>query len=175
MTDEAGNLLASSPAGKPLGRSLAAFAPLREAIDSQAAVTGIVDVDGRLYQMVAVPVFGPDVIGFLVLGQIIDDSVAARLKKDTHSDIAFLTASHVFASSWPSSGQQARERAAASQLAALGRSNVPKPAVLRAGAERLLSLAVPIALTCRSRYSRSSRAPTIRPWRRCTHCNGVLP
>ena len=145
MTDEAGILLAASPAGKPLGQSLAAAPPLREAIESQAAVTAIVEVDGNLYQMVAVPVFGPDVIGFLMLGQIIDDSVAVRLKQDTHSDIAFLTASHVFASSWPASGQHERVRSAAAQLAALpGRTDRLDPVQLRAGDERLLSLAVPI-------------------------------
>lgn len=146
MTDEAGTLLAASPAGKPpLGQSLAAFAPLGEAIESQAAVTSIVEVDGKLYQMVAVPVLGPDVIGFLMLGQVIDDSVASRLKKDTHSDIAFLTASHVFASSWPTSEQHERVRSAASQLAALsGRSDAVDPVPLQAGAERFLSLAVPV-------------------------------
>ena len=145
MTDEAGTLLAASPAGKPLGQSLAAFAPLSDAIQGQAAVTGIVEVDGKLYQMVAVPVFGPDVIGFLMLGQVIDDSVAARLKQETHSDIAFLTASHVFASSWPTAEQPERGRSAVSQLTALsGRSDALEPMPLRAGAERLLSLAVPI-------------------------------
>jgi len=145
MTDEAGALLAASPSGKPLGQSLAAFAPLREAIERQAAVTGIVEVDGKLYQMVAVPVFGPDVIGFLMLGQVIDDSVAARLKNDTHSDVAFLTASHVFASSWATSEQHERARSAVSQLAALsGRSAAFDPVPLRAGAERFLSLAVPV-------------------------------
>jgi adenylate cyclase len=145
MTDEAGTLLAASPAGKPLGQSLAAFAPLREAIESQAAVTGIVEVDEKIYQMVAVPVLGPDVIGFLMLGQVIDDSVASRLKKETHSDIAFLTASHVFASSWPTSGQHERVRSAASQLATLsGRSDAFDPVPLQAGAERFLSLTVPI-------------------------------
>jgi adenylate cyclase len=145
MTDEAGTLLAASPAGKPLRQSLATFTPLREAIESQAAVTAIVEVDGKLYQMVAVPVLGPDVIGFLMLGQVIDDSVAARLKQDTHSDIAFLTASHVFASSWPTSGRRERARSAASQLAAPpGRSGALDPIPLQAGAERFLSLAVPI-------------------------------
>ena len=150
MTDEAGMLLAASPAGKPLGQSLATLAPLSEAIESQAAVTGIVDVDGKLYQMVAVPVLGPDVIGFLLLGQVIDDSVAARLKEDTHSDIAFLTASHVFASSWPRSGQAERVRTATLHLSTPEGSTPSAtrgsrdPVALRAGAERFLSLAVPI-------------------------------
>ena len=150
MTDEAGTLLAASPAGKPLGQSLATFAPLSDAIESQAAATGIVEVDGKLYQMVAVPVLGPDVIGFLMLGQVIDDSVAARLKEDTHSDVAFLTASHVFASSWPKSGQTERIRTATLRLSTSPRStpsptrDTQEPAILQAGTERLLSLAVPI-------------------------------
>ena len=145
MTDEAGILLAASPAGKPLGQSLAATAPLKQAIDSQAAVTTIVEVDENLYQMVAVPVLGPDVIGFLMLGQIIDDPVAVRLKKDTHSDIAFLTASHLFASSWPALERPERVRSAAAQLAALpATSNGPDPVLLQSGHERLLSLALPI-------------------------------
>ncbi|HEY4212391.1 MAG TPA: adenylate/guanylate cyclase domain-containing protein [Steroidobacteraceae bacterium] len=145
MTDESGILLAASPAGKPLGQSLAAFSPLKEAIESQAAVTGIVEVDGKLFQMVAVPVLGPDVIGFLMLGQVIDDAVAVRLKQDTHSDVAFLTTAHVFASSWPTSGQHERALSATSQVTRLsGREDVLEPISLRSSGERLLSLAVPI-------------------------------
>src|SRR5215831_11766915 len=100
MTDEAGNLLAASPErGRP-GQSLAHFSPLKEALESQSAATGLVEVDGKLMQMVAVPVLGPEVIGFLLLGQVVDDPVAARLKQDTRSDITFLSASQVYASSW---------------------------------------------------------------------------
>ena len=45
-------------------------------------------VDRRLFQLVAVPVFGPDAIGFLVLGQAIDDVLAVR-PANTGSDISF--------------------------------------------------------------------------------------
>ena len=108
MTDEQGTLLAASPGEGRIGQSLASFAPLKEAIESQAAATAVVEVDNELFQMVAVPVLGPDVIGFLMLGQIIDDRVAARLKDDTHSDVTFLTDSQVFASSWPTKCPRAR-------------------------------------------------------------------
>jgi adenylate cyclase len=144
MTDEAGTLLAASPAKDRVGQSLAAFAPLKEALASQAATTAVVAVDGELFQMVAVPVFGPDVIGFLMLGQTIDDPVAYRLKLDTHSDVTFLTASKVFASSWPSSGQN-RSQSAALLPSMLRETQQHNPALLTIGGERYLSLVVPVA------------------------------
>ena len=143
MTDEAGTLLAASPAKDRIGQSLAAFSPLKEALEGQAATTAVVEVDGQLFQMVAVPVFGPDVIGFLMLGQTIDDPVANRLKLDTHSDVTFLTASKVFASSWASSGQ-GRSQSAAQLPSMLRETQQRNPALLTIGAERYLSLVVPI-------------------------------
>lgn len=144
MTDEAGILLAASPARTPLGRSLANSSPLKEALENGAAAAAVVEVDGELFQMVAVPVLGPDVIGFLMLGQVIDNAVAARLKQDTHSDVTFLTASQVFASSWPSSGND-RPPSAASQLATLLLGKEKRnPALLTVGDERFLSLVIPI-------------------------------
>ena len=143
MTDEAGTLLAASPAKDRVGQSLATFSPLKEALEGQVATTAIVEVDGELFQMVAVPVFGPDVIGFLMLGQTIDDSVAYRLKLDTHSDVTFLTAAKVFASSWASSGQ-GRSQSAARLPSMLRETQQRNPALLAIGAERYLSLVVPI-------------------------------
>jgi len=143
MTDESGTLLAASPQRRGTGESLASFSPLEEALETQAAATAVVEVDGELFQMVAVPVFGPDVIGFLMLGQVIDDGVAARLKVDTRSDVTFLTSSKVFASSWAASSQ-ARSQSPI-QLAGLLRQKDPRtPALLPIGAERYLSLVVPI-------------------------------
>jgi adenylate cyclase len=135
MTDESGTLLAASPDNKRTGQSLAALSPLRQAMDNQAPADTIVEVDGKLFQMVAVPVFGPDVIGFLLLGQVIDDSVAAQLKADTRSDVTFLTPQHVFASSAPRLAGPARLP---------GGSGQPKPFLQRVGDERLLSLALPV-------------------------------
>ena len=143
MTDEAGTLLAASPAKDRIGQSLAAFSPLKEALEGEVAATAVVEVDGELFQMVAVPVFGPDVIGFLMLGQAIDDSVAYRLKLDTHSDVTFLTAAKVFASSWASPGQ-GRSQSAAQLPSMLRETQQRNPALLAIGAERYLSLVVPI-------------------------------
>jgi class 3 adenylate cyclase len=144
MTDETGNLLAASPAGKRMSQSLADFSPLKEALQSQSAAVALVEVDGKLFQMVAVPVLGPEVIGFLLLGQIVDDSVAARLKQDTRSDITFLTASRAFATSWALQGKE-RTRFAASQLAKFLQGNgTPNPALSEVGKRRFLSLALPI-------------------------------
>jgi class 3 adenylate cyclase len=144
MTDEAGTLLAASPAKGHIGQSLAGFSPIKEALENAAAAAAVVEVDGELFQMVAVPVFGPDVIGFLMLGQIVDNSVAARLKQDTHSDVTFLTPSQVFASSWPPT-RGIPPLSTASQLSALLReSDRGNPALLRAADERFLSLVIPI-------------------------------
>jgi len=144
MTDEAGNLLAASPARDPPGQSLVDFLPLKEALSSQSAATGLVAVDGKLTQMVAVPVLGPEVIGFLLLGQVVDDAVAVRLKQDTRSDITFLSASHTYASSWTFPNRE-RGRIGAAQLATLLHgTNVGNPAVSAIGNRRFLSLIIPI-------------------------------
>jgi adenylate cyclase len=144
MTDEAGKLLAASPARGPLGQSLAGFSPLKEALENQSAVTGVVEVDGKLMQMVAVPVLGPEVIGFLLLGQVVDDAVAVRLKQDTRSDITFLNASHTYASSWTFPSSE-RRRVGAAQLARLLHGkNARNPAVSEIGKRRFLSLLIPI-------------------------------
>jgi len=145
MTDEAGRLLAASPANRRVNQSIAQLSPLAEALQTEEAATAVVQIDDGLYQLVAVPVFAPDVIGFLLLGQAIDDSVAARLKADTGSQITFLTPTRVFASSW---APPRRNMLMASRLplaaphAASGR---PQPFLVTIGGERFLSLAVPIA------------------------------
>ena len=139
MTDEKGTLLAASPGEGRIGQSLASFAPLKDALENETAATAVVEVDHELFQMVAVPVFGPDVIGFLMLGQVIDDPVAARLKEDTHSDVTFLTDSRVFASSWPDSAP------GHSQLTRLlPEVRQQNPRLLSLSGERYLSLAVPV-------------------------------
>ena len=67
ITNEVGELLVSSSEKRPSGRSIVGLSPLREAIESEEATAAIGQVDGTLFQLVAVPVFGPDVIGFLLL------------------------------------------------------------------------------------------------------------
>lgn len=143
MTDETGTLLAASPSEGQIGQSLAAFAPLKEALEKQTAATAVVAVDNELFQMVAVPVLGPDVIGFLMLGQAIDDQVASRLKEDTHSDVTFLTSSKVFASSWPGYDQR-HPQSTPLLSASLPEMRQHNPRLLTISGERYLSLAVPL-------------------------------
>src|SRR5262249_899015 len=72
VTEENGSLIADSSSKQQTGRSLIAFSPVKEALESGEPFAVIADIDGALFQLVAVPVLGPDVIGFLVLGQGID-------------------------------------------------------------------------------------------------------
>jgi adenylate cyclase len=144
ITDETGVLLAASPSQTRVDQSVAALSPLKEAIETEEAASAIVDVDGKLFQLVAVPVLAPDAIGYLLLGHVIDDALAARLKQDTGSDIAFLTQSQIYASSWPAS-QRIRYlpgSAARSELLAAGAQE--KLFLLTQNQERFLSLVMPI-------------------------------
>ncbi|HEY3785811.1 MAG TPA: adenylate/guanylate cyclase domain-containing protein [Steroidobacteraceae bacterium] len=144
MTDEAGTMLAASPASTRIGQSLAALPPLRQALDGQAAATAIVEVDHKLFQIVAVPVFGPDVIGYLMLGQAIDDSVAALLKQDTHSDVTFLTTARVYASSW-STADRDPLLAALSQPSEDPGTTQQSTQLVEIRGERFLSLVLPVS------------------------------
>jgi hypothetical protein len=172
MTDEAGKLLAASPANDRVGQSLAGFLPLKETLETQAAAAGVVEVDGKIFQMVAVPVFGPDVIGFLMLGQVIDDPVAARLKVDTHSDVTFLTTSKVFASSWPASAHGNPQAAPHSSQACCGNRIGTIPPSSAVAASACSHSSCRFARTCLSPCTLSSKALTTRHWHPCTPCNG---
>ena len=123
---------------------MASFRRSRTALDTRSRSSAIAAVDGTLFQLVAVPVFAPDVIGYLVLGQAIDDGFAAQLKEATGSDISFLTADSVFASSWPQ-----RRRAAPLPSAGHGprcsrQQHAGRPRLLTLAGERFLSLVVPV-------------------------------
>ena len=149
MTDEAGLLLAASPANRRVNQSIAQLSPLREALLTEEATTAVVQIDDGLYQLVAVPVFAPDVIGFLLLGEAIDDSVAASLQADTGSEITFLTTTRVFASSLAPPRRDmlvaSRLKFAAPQQSAPHAHGPPRPYLATIGGERFLSLAVPVA------------------------------
>jgi adenylate cyclase len=144
ITDEDGALLVSSPGTSHGGESLANFSPIKEALQTGNAAGAIAEIHGTLFQLVAVPVFGPDVIGFLLLGQAIDDAFATRLKKAAGLDITFLTQDQVFASSWPA---QVRDRLIPSGVARkelLSRRDVQRPELLKLAGERYLSLVFPV-------------------------------
>ncbi|MEP7243605.1 MAG: adenylate/guanylate cyclase domain-containing protein [Gammaproteobacteria bacterium] len=147
ITDESGVLLAVSEgtsAALTPGRSIADLSPLREALQTQEAASAITEIDGRLFQVAAVPVFGPDVIGVLLLGHVIDNALAERLKQDTGSDISFLTETRVFASSWPQDRWKHFLPSGATRAAVLSRPE-PRPiSLLNVAGEQYLSLAVPV-------------------------------
>ena len=143
ITDESGVLLTVSPGTLGAERSIATFPPIEAALRTEEAASAIAEVNGSLFQVVAVPVFGPDVIGFLVLGHIIDDALATRLKEETGSDISFVTNTRVFASSLPGR-ERARAVSSGERRARLLRESTKHSSLLDVGNERFLSLAVPI-------------------------------
>jgi class 3 adenylate cyclase len=143
ITDESGVLLTISPGTLKAERSIAEFPPIKEALQTQEAASAIAEVDGSLFQVVVVPVFGPDVLGFLVLGHIIDDALATRLKEETGSDISFLSTTQVFASSL-STRERPRALPNGERRAALLKESAQKSTLLDLGKERFLSLAMPI-------------------------------
>ncbi len=144
ITDDAGELLVALPREPEAGRSMGEFAPLAEAMGSGASATGVAAVDGRLYQLVAVPVFAPDVIAYLVLGQAVDDAFARQLEEATGSQVSFLTAETVFATSWPREARARRLPPRQSRPGILRRENAWQTSLLALSGERFLSLAVPV-------------------------------
>lgn len=144
IADDTGVLLAGPPSAVDAGVSFANYPPLMEALKTQAPATAIAEVNGTLFQLVAVPVFAPDVIGFLLLGQAIDDAFARRLKENTGSEISFLTESRVFASSGPTAKHDQVVPGGQGRSALLREHAVHEPFLLTFGGERYLSLVVPV-------------------------------
>jgi adenylate cyclase len=143
ITDESGIVLTASPGASHVGRSIADLSPIREALQTEEAASTVAEIDGQLFQLVAVPVFAPDVIGLLLLGHVIDDALAVRLKEETGSDISFLTNTRVFASSLRPADRK-RAIPTGPRRAQLLRESTNASSLLDAGNERFLSLAVPI-------------------------------
>jgi class 3 adenylate cyclase len=144
ITDESGVLLGASPGQAHMGQSMATLPPLKDAIRTEEAANGIAEIDGTLFQLVTVPVLAPDVIGYLVLGHVIDDAFAARLKTDTGTEISFLSAERIFASSWL---PRARDRFVPSgefRARLLAAPPAERLKLLTIGGSRFLSLVVPI-------------------------------
>jgi adenylate cyclase len=143
ITDELGAVLVASSEKDRSGDEIEELSPLREAIESEEPAAGIAEVDGVLFQLVAVPVFAPDVIGFLLLGEAVDDRFAGRLKGSTGTDVSFLTAQRVFASSWPKD-RRGRVIPPAAARSALLRTRTRTTSPFTAEDERFQSLIVPV-------------------------------
>ena len=143
ITDEDGIVLVGS-AGMQVGASITAFPPVPQALERQDVSASIGVVNGRLYQLVAVPVFAPDVIGFLVLGAAVDDALALRLKHATGADVSFLSIERVFASSWPESTRGRFLPNGQARSSALQPNPSDTTLLLTVGNERYLGLTLPI-------------------------------
>ena len=68
-----------------------AFPHLVKAAENTGKSSGIVVIDGRLYQLVLVPVRAPTTIAWVAIGFDIDDRNAGELKKLTALDVSFLS------------------------------------------------------------------------------------
>jgi len=143
ITDEEGQLRADATGKLQSGRSVASLSPLAAALGTGEAAMAISEVSGTLFQLVAVPVLGPDVIGFLLLGQEINNTLAQQLEKDTGSQVSFLTQTQVFSSSW-SPPAQAQMFPHDRLPAALVQKPAHETFLLTLAGERLLSIVVPI-------------------------------
>ncbi|HKU16250.1 MAG TPA: adenylate/guanylate cyclase domain-containing protein [Steroidobacteraceae bacterium] len=143
ITDELGTVLVASSTTDRRGESIEDLSPLREAIESEEPAAGVAELDGQLFQLVAVPVFAPDVIGFMLLGEAVDDRFASRLKRSTGTDVSFLTQERVFASSWAADARSRFIPAPTSRSALLG-SGQRTTSQFTAEDERFLSLIVPV-------------------------------
>jgi adenylate cyclase len=143
ITDERGVVLAALGVGKE--QAVGDAPPLAKTLESAQPAVAINQVEGTLFELVSVPVLAPDPIGFLLVGDRIDDEAARQLRQETGSEISFVTAAEVYASSWP-----VDER---NLLFPDGRPSRIFPAadrptfLARLGEERLLSILVPIEAT----------------------------
>jgi adenylate cyclase len=144
ITDEKGVLLADAHGLQQTGRALGNFSPLKEALDMGEPSTTIAVVEDTLFQLIAVPVLGPDVIGFLLLGQNINDRFAEQLEQDTGSHLSFLTPTRLFASSLSSNERDSLFAAEAFSPALFSQHANQEPFLLTFGDEDFLSLVVMI-------------------------------
>ncbi|MEO8385296.1 MAG: EAL domain-containing protein, partial [Betaproteobacteria bacterium] len=67
------------------------FPYLTKAAQANGKASGIVTIDGRLYQLVIAPVNAPTAIAWVGAGFAIDDKTANELKKLTALDVSFLS------------------------------------------------------------------------------------
>jgi len=152
FTDEKGHLLATSHGQGQTGRDLTKLAPLAAAMESDLPSVAVTELDGGLVQIVAVPIFGPDPVGYLLAGEAIDDATARQLQANTGPAVSFLTASRAFATSWPEAERARLFPAGTIGVAALrerlahdpGGSGERLAFVLTEHGERLLSVLIPI-------------------------------
>src|SRR5262245_12715171 len=151
ITDENGRVLGGVGGHVVPKAQLTSLVPLSQAMDTDMPAVGVTEVDNRLVQLVAVPVFGPDPIGYLLAGEAIDDATAQQLQANTGPAISFVTADRLFASSLTDAERQqlfpngSVGQALDTHLARAGASGAEGSTFLvDLAGDRLLSILLPI-------------------------------
>ncbi|MEO8605085.1 MAG: adenylate/guanylate cyclase domain-containing protein [bacterium] len=134
ITDASGKLLADFAGKVQAGRDVSALAPLAAGLAADDPIPGsaVTAVDGRLLELVAAPVLGPDdePIGWLLAGEAIDDATAEQLRGATGPSVSFATVSTLYATSLTSGARRALfpgDRPGAGPLSELLHDPVPRP------------------------------------------------
>ena len=97
VTDESGSLYADTSGHLQPGASVAEMPMIASALDEEPA-SAIQLLGGSLWQIAAVPILAPDLIGVLAAGFRIEDRTVEELKRITRSDVSFVAAGRLFAS-----------------------------------------------------------------------------
>ena len=105
-------------------------------------------LDGVPYQLIAVPVNAPDLIGLIVAGFAVDDSMALELKRTTRSEVSFDVGGRIVASTLDPEARGELQRA----LPAVG---VGRTVVVGAPGRRQVVLGTSVAPGVTARVQRS--------------------
>ena len=148
VTDREGRVLARIHAPSRYGDDLSAWEGIREALHGEEHLHLQVQ-DGRLYQMVTLPVVLNDVVeGTLSTGFVIDESACNRIVEMIGGDVGFIGGNRLLAHSSTLPTQARFEYLLAHQPALLESAQKPdfpqQPMTLEFSAERYLTLIFPL-------------------------------
>jgi signal transduction histidine kinase len=181
VTNKSGQVLYAA-GGSPRAAAIAAHQPaIREALAGRDSVSLLPQPHGIL-QVVTVPVAleqpRGEILGTLSAGFLLDDALAAQLKKITGSDVAFGMDGQILASTLP----RDQSPALADRLRTSGLSRVllgaeeyealPRP--LSSGEETVSTQSGPVALILRSRTAQLQSLQTIHSFLVATAVLAVL-
>lgn len=113
VTDEEGILYADTSERTAPGTSIAELDIVGAALVDEPG-SAIHLIDGVFYQLAAVPIYAPDLIGVLVAGFRIEDAVLPELKRLTLSDVSYAANGRLFASTLPEAERAVLESALSS-------------------------------------------------------------
>lgn len=109
VTDEKGHVYTGTTRRIRPGGSLGSLGIVHAALN-QKPQASIQLLDGLLYQMVAVPIESPALVGALVAGFALNDKTAAELRQVTGADVSFESDGRIVASTLPEEDRKALEQ-----------------------------------------------------------------